>query len=472
MRKPELVEAARIAPLPVLPVFFRLAGRTALIAGGGEDAAWKAELLLASGAFLRIAAEASCAAHFRFAQNHERAIFLSRTWHEEDFTDCALAIGGFDVEEDARDFATSARRAGVPVNVIDRPVFCDFQFGSIVNRAPVVVSISTDGAAPALGQAIRERIEMLLPASLSHWAQVAKAIRAEVASRIATGRERLAFWRRFAEMAFTRPAADAATFLDNAQVEQKAGKVTIVGAGPGAADYLTLKAVRALQCAEIILFDDLVSDEVLDFARREAKRMTVGKRGGRASCRQGDINALMLKLAKEGKHVVRLKSGDPMIFGRAGEEISALEAAGVDVEVVPGITAALAAASRLKVSLTHRDHAQGLKFITGHARDGALPDIDWRAAADPSVTLMVYMGARLAGDLAARLIGEGLPAATPAAVAIAVGRRAERFERLALGDLLTRSLRPDEPVLIGIGSVFALAAKNCETAPEPAHHYA
>jgi uroporphyrin-III C-methyltransferase/precorrin-2 dehydrogenase/sirohydrochlorin ferrochelatase len=235
------------------------------------------------------------------------------------------------------------------------------------------------------------------------------------------------------------------------------GRVTLVGAGPGDAELLTLKAVRALQSADVILFDDLVSDEVLELARREAKRMLVGKRGKRESCSQADINDLMVKLARQGKHVVRLKSGDPMIFGRAGEEITELAKHGIVVDVVPGITAALAAAAALGVSLTHRDHAHSVRFVTGHARNGELPiDIDWRGLADPATTLMFYMGGRTAPAIAKNLIAAGLPAVTPVVVAAGVSRKEETRW---YGDLLEMShgispIDHDQPVLIGIGRTF------------------
>jgi uroporphyrin-III C-methyltransferase/precorrin-2 dehydrogenase/sirohydrochlorin ferrochelatase len=323
-----------------------------------------------------------------------------------------------------------------------------------------VVSISTDGAAPALGQAIRQRIETLLPPAISDWARAAKQLRPSLRRRMPDADARAAFWRRFAESAFVTPAGRMSAAVETllAGKSNPRGKVTLVGAGPGDAEYLTLKAVRALQSADIILFDDLVSDDVLDLARREAKRMLVGKRSGRPSCRQEDINRLMLAMARKGKHVVRLKSGDPMIFGRAGEEIDMLEAAGIDVDVAPGVTTALAVAARLKISLTHRDHAQGVKFITGHSRKGGLPDIDWRNAADSSVTLMVYMGARTAPTLARRLIAEGMAPKTPVVIATAVSRPAERLERTTLGALAGAVLDPCEPVLIGIGAVFSQAA--------------
>ncbi|MCH9807980.1 MAG: uroporphyrinogen-III C-methyltransferase [Alphaproteobacteria bacterium] len=235
------------------------------------------------------------------------------------------------------------------------------------------------------------------------------------------------------------------------------GRVTLVGAGPGDPDLLTLKAIKALQSADVILFDALVSDEVLEFARSEAKRMLVGKRGGRVSCKQSDINELMIKLAKQGKHVVRLKSGDPMVFGRAGEEIGELEQAGIPVTVVPGITAASAMASSLLASLTHRDHAQSVRFVTGHARNGELPaDLDWNGLADAETTLVFYMGARTAPLIAERLMAAGLAASTPAVIMAAVTRPNERRWSGDLGTLAHGIAEFDlrSPVLMGIGECF------------------
>lgn len=233
------------------------------------------------------------------------------------------------------------------------------------------------------------------------------------------------------------------------------GRVTLVGAGPGDAEYLTIKALRVLQNADVILFDDLVSDEVLELARREAKRILVGKRGGRESCRQEDINAMMITLAKAGRNVVRLKSGDPMIFGRAGEEIAELERQGIPVDVVPGVTTALALAAELKTSLTHRDCAQSVRFVTGHARNGRLPDnLDWRAMADEATTHIYYMAGRTAPQLAEKLLAAGLAPATPVVVASDVGRVTREIRHHTLRDLATLTIELDRPVIIGIGEAL------------------
>jgi uroporphyrin-III C-methyltransferase/precorrin-2 dehydrogenase/sirohydrochlorin ferrochelatase len=386
-----------------------------------------------------------------------------RPWSIDVFAGAAIAVGDSEDAAEARAFRCAARAAGVPVNTIDKPETCDFQFGSIVNRSPVVIGISTDGAAPILGQAIRRRIEMLLPSSLADWAALAGRIRARVIERLAPGAPRRAFWEAFAERAFgSAPSIGAeaeteALIAVTRTTAPVAGRVTLVGAGPGDPELLTIKAVRALQSADVILFDDLVSDGVLELARREAKRMMVGKRGARESCAQGDINDLMMSLAKSGKHVVRLKSGDPMVFGRAGEEIAALEAAGIPVSVVSGISAAQAMAARLNVSLTHRRHAQSLTLTTGHSLKGELPEtIDWVHAASPHVTTVFYMGARTARLIREQLFSAGIDPSTPVVAIASISRPEERSWQGSVAALETgiAELPVGAPILIGLGRVF------------------
>ncbi|MEF2073956.1 siroheme synthase CysG [Consotaella aegiceratis] len=468
--------------LASLPVFYDLIGKRVVVAGGSAAAAWKAELLAVAGAHVALYASADALSDEMQALLASTPVAgaiepMNRDWDADVFSGAAIAIGDCEDEDEAAAFAAAARTAGVPVNVIDRPAFCDFRFGSIVNRSPVVVGISTDGAAPILGQAIRRRIETLLPPALADWARLASAIRAEVMDRLTPGGPRRAFWERFADWAFTAKAPghlaeDAAHRLvqDLARSPKAGGRVTLVGAGPGEAELLTLKAMRALQAADVILFDDLVSDEILELARREAKRMLVGKRAARESCRQEDINAMMIRFAKAGKHVVRLKSGDVSVFGRAGEELAELKRAGIPTAIVPGITAASALASAFGVSLTHRDHASQVRFVTGHSKSGGLPgDLDWQALAEPRATTIFYMGARMAGAIAARLMAEGLPADTPVAIAANLSREDETRDagRLSdLGDLVDR-IGYGRPLLIGVGQVFAEAAMQARTADEP-----
>lgn len=466
-RKPAEAGLTRLGALAKLPVFFDLGDKRAIVAGGSAGAAWKAELLAASGAQVEIFAvdpgDDMRALVARGAADGELALH-ERPWSVDVFAGAALAVGDFEDEAEAKAFRCAAKAAGVPVNTIDKPETCDFQFGSIVNRSPVVIGISTDGAAPILGQTIRRKIEMLLPASLSEWAGVARDIRGKVMGALQPGPQRRQFWEALSERAFRNSSSPEPALLEamiadcRAGTSMASGRVSLVGAGPGDAELLTIRAVRALQSADVILFDDLVSDDILELARREAKRMMVGKRGRRESCAQEDINALMLALARQGKHVVRLKAGDPMIFGRAGEEISALEAAGIPVSVVPGITSAQALAVSLNRSLTHRDHAQSLTLMTGHSRKGELPQtIDWSRAASPNATLVVYMGAKQAGALVARLAASGLAEATPTVAIASLSRAEEKRWCGAMRELPAgiETLPAGAPILIGIGGVFA-----------------
>ena len=475
---------ARLAPLSVLPLFADLRGRPVLVVGGGEGAAWKAELLAAAGAHVRLVLgggeEGFCEAARELASRARNVRVTDRAWTAHDLAGLGppdatgiapdrpvLALIDTPCHGEAGAFAALARAMGVTVNAIDKPVHGDVTFGSIVNRSPIVVGISTDGAAPILGQAIRQRIETLLPPGLADWAGAMRRSRSRVMAMLPDRSRRRAFFERFADRAFRQafpegaddPILDLAVAASDAP-DEPVGHVTLVGAGPGGAGLLTLDAVRALQSADIVLFDALVGEDVLELARREARRMLVGKRAGRESCRQEDINALMLKLARQGRRVVRLKSGDPMVFGRAGEEIEALEREGVTHAIVPGVTAAQALAASLGMSLTHRAHARSLRLVTGHGAKGGLPDdLDWPGLADPATTLVVYMGARTARSLAERLVASGLPPDTPAAAVSALTRPEERrwigrIDALADG---VATLDADQPIAIAIGDALRFA---------------
>jgi uroporphyrin-III C-methyltransferase/precorrin-2 dehydrogenase/sirohydrochlorin ferrochelatase len=438
-RKPSEAKPPRMEALARLPLFFAYEGKRALVAGGGTGAAWKAELLSATGAAVDVYAEHPSEEMLALAAQAPKGEITihPRAWRPEDFKDAAIAIGGCESDEEAASFAAAARAAGVPVNVIDKPAFCDFAFGAIVNRSPLVIGVSTDGAAPVFGQAIRAKLEALIPFGFSRWAEAARRWRKNVQSSGLSFGGRRRFWQIFTAHAVAHPneepaLADFDKFLSETRGEGEAlerGSVTLVGAGPGDPELLTLRAVRALQSADVILIDDLVAPEILDFARREAKKMLVGKTASGPSCKQEEINSLMISLARAGKRVVRLKGGDPMIFGRAGEEIAACRAEGIPVEVVPGVTAAQGAASRLAVSLTHRRAARRLQYVTGHAEDGHLPaDFDWRSLADPTATTVVSMPMRTIAEFAQKAIEHGLDPATPA-IAVA------------------RATRPDEAVI-------------------------
>jgi uroporphyrin-III C-methyltransferase/precorrin-2 dehydrogenase/sirohydrochlorin ferrochelatase len=471
VRTPSETRPPRMEPLARLPVFLALEGRRALIAGGTPPAAWKAELLSAAGAEIDVyAAEPSDEMVELAAQPPRGRIAIHRrSWEADDLADAAIAVGAFDDETDAAHFAIAARAAGVPVNVIDKPRYCDFAFGAIVNRSPLVIGISTDGAAPVFGQAIRARLEALLPLGFARWAEAARRWRREVQSSGLSFAGRRRFWQHFTARAIREPGhepcvEDFLSLLNETKAEGESvdkGSVVLVGAGPGDPELLTLRAVRALQSADVILFDDLVSSEILDFARREAKKMLVGKTGHGPACQQSDINDLMVALAKAGKRVVRLKGGDPMIFGRAGEEIAACRAAGIAVEVVPGISAAQGAASRLGVSLTHRREARRLQYITGHGADGKLPpDLDWQSLADPAATTAIYMPVKTLAEFADRAIAQGLDPATPAVAVARATRPDQATIACSIAELPARLAAAGlpGPVVVMIGSAFAEVA--------------
>jgi uroporphyrin-III C-methyltransferase / precorrin-2 dehydrogenase / sirohydrochlorin ferrochelatase len=467
-RTPSEAKPARMGALARLPVFLSLDGKRAVLAGGSPAAAWKAELLSASGARVDVYATDVCDELQQLAADPPRgAIVINRRlWSAEIFADAAIAVGAFEDDEAAATFAGAARAAGVPVNVIDKPEFCDFSFGAIVNRSPLVIGISTDGAAPVFAQAIRAKLEALLPKGFADWATAAARWRNALKLSGLSFAARRKFWQIFTAHAVANPErAPAQSDFDSFIAEVKglgasveSGSVTLVGAGPGDPELLTLRAVRALQSADVILFDDLVSREVMDFARREARKMLVGKTGFGPSCTQEDINTLMVSLAKQGKRVVRLKGGDPLIFGRAAEEIAACEAASIPVDVVPGITSVQGAAARLGIALTDRKKARRLQYVTGHAKQGGLPtDVDWRSLADPATTTAVFMPTRTLAALADKAIAEGLDPRTPA---VAISRATRPDQAVVTAPIAELAVRLAQaglpgPVLVMIGKTIS-----------------
>lgn len=430
--------AARIAPLPNLPLFLKLGGRKAVVVGASDGADWKAELLAAAGA---------------------KVVRLTESWSPEDLKGATIVVADVADRGEADRLVEAAHATGAVVNMVDQTDLCDVLFGTIVNRAPVVIAISTDGAAPMLGQSIRTRIESVLPIGLSAWASAAKEWRSLLKQRIPGFADRKRFWERFVELAWHKTDKNPGELDFEALLSGEArakGRVTLVGAGPGDPELLTLKAVRALQTATVVLYDDLIGPEVLELARREAKRIAVGKRGGGRSCSQAEINAQMVDLARAGESVVRLKGGDPLIFGRATEEIAACRAAGIEVSVVPGISAAQGAAASLDLSLTERRHARRVQFVTGHGADGKLPaDIDWSSVADSKATTVLYMPRKTLGAFVRKALAAGLDPATPA---VAIASATLPQETHAAGaiheiDLLAAGLPTGAPVTVIIGWV-------------------
>lgn len=456
--------------LSCLPVFFSLAGKRVVLSGGSPAIVWKAELCQAAGAEIEVFAEYPCAGLVALAGRRPAIALIRRAVKVEDFHGAALAIAEVQSAAEAERLEAAAHAAGVSLNIIDKPACSDFQFGAIVDRSPLVVGISTSGGAPILSQALRGRLEALLPRGLRLWALKAKAWRENLASLPPIVRRR--FWDLMSQEALAGRHAPsdttvAALLMSAAEQAPKLGSVAIVGAGPGDPELLTLKALRALQSADAILYDDLVGPEILTMARREAEKIPVGKRGYKPSCRQDHIVSLMVSLARQGKRVVRLKGGDPMVFGRANEEIAALRKAVIPVEVIPGVTAALGAAASLQVSLTERAKARRLQFITAHAHDGKLPeDMDWRALCDPRASTAVYMGVRTLGALSARLLANGMDPATPALlIEHATGERERHiFGTIESLPAKVAAVEPAGPCVILIGEAF----RNAFSLPEMA----
>jgi uroporphyrin-III C-methyltransferase/precorrin-2 dehydrogenase/sirohydrochlorin ferrochelatase len=435
----------RIAPLATLPLFHKLEGRKAVVVGASQGALWKAELLEAAGADVLV---------------------LRGGWRAADLAGAAIAVADIADDGEARRFIDAAHAAGAVVNIIDRTALCDVTFGTIVNRSPVVLGISTDGGAPMLGQSIRARIEAVLPRGLSAWAEAAKAWRPRLKQKISTFADRRAFWEKFVGRAWANVdrapgEADFAALAGGAEPVRAGGSVTLVGAGPGDPDLLTLKAVRALQAATMILYDDLVGPEVLELARREATRIAVGKKGHGPSCKQSEINERIVTLALAGETVVRLKGGDPSIFGRATEEILACKAAGVPVSIVPGISAAQGAAAALGFSLTERGEARSVRILTGHGADGKLPtDIDWAGVADPQATTILYMPRKTLAAFAREALAKGLDPATPAAAIASATRPEQAHVAGTVAEIasLADALPEGAPVIVLIGRVARHAA--------------
>jgi len=482
-RSPTEMRPPRMRPLARLPVFYALAGKRVVVAGGSAAAAWKAELLSAAAAHVDVYASDPTEELVAVAAHPPLGLITlhDKPWRAEDLAGAALAVGAFDDGVQAARFAAAARAAGVPVNVIDKPTHCDFAFGAIINRSPLVIGVSTDGAAPVFGLAIRAKLEAMIPQGLARWANAARSWRPRLKPAGLSFAARRKFWEIFTAFAVTHPdrepeQPDYEAFLVATARNEKAaelGSVTLVGAGPGDPELLTLRALRALQSADVVLIDDLVSPAILDFARREAKKMLVGKTGFGPSCKQEEINATMIALANAGKRVVRLKGGDPMLFGRAGEEIAACRAAHIAVEVVPGITAAQGVASRIAVSLTQRRIARRVQYITGHAEHGKLPDdIDWAALADPAATTVIYMPRKTIGEMAARAIAHGLDAATPAVAVINATRPDETIVVATLAEIGGRlnQFPAEGPAIVVIGLVlrelYAQAQAAESAAPE------
>jgi uroporphyrin-III C-methyltransferase / precorrin-2 dehydrogenase / sirohydrochlorin ferrochelatase len=448
------------------PVFFDLAGQKVLIVGGGEVALRKVSLLERTGALITVVAPRIVPELMQRAAAGKLKLAI-REFAPADLDGARLVIVATSRRAVNRWIAKLSESRNIPVNVVDDREASRFIVPAIIDRDPVLVAVSTGGTSPVLARRLRERLEALIPKRIGALASWLKALRGATRKKLRDTDERRRFFeavvdgpagRRFIEGDSRGALRIAQQLLARTSVAPRAaGEVTLVGAGPGDPELLTLKALRALQDADVILHDRLVSDAVLDLARRDAVRICVGKSAGKDGSTQAEINALLIEHAAEGRRVVRLKGGDPFVFGRGGEELQALAAARISFSVVPGITAALGAAAYAGIPLTHRDHAHGVTFVTGHAPgDGQEPD--WRALAMPGITAVFYMGLARLDQLVEKLLEHGAPGSRPAAI-VAQGTTAN--QRVITATLATirhiaAAAELESPALLVVGDVVAL----------------
>jgi len=460
-----------------LPIFLDLRDRHCLVVGGSETAARKAELLLRAGARVDVAAPGL---HEGFARlphaEHVKRVADAFTPDLLDGKDAVIVV-----EDDAaaaKVVADAARARHIPVNVVDKPEVCSFIMPSIIDRSPVMVAVSSGGEAPVLSRLLRARLETLIPASYGRLAALAGRFKKAVRGKFGTTEQRRKFWERaflspIAEMVFSgreqEAEASLQAMLESEGNAPETGEVYLVGAGPGNPDLLTFRALRLMQQADVVVYDRLVSPPILDMCRRDADRFYVGKERDNHAVPQDEINMVLVRLAKEGKRVLRLKGGDPFIFGRGGEEIETLREHGVPFQVVPAVTAAAGVASYAGIPLTHRDHAQALILVTGHLKDGTM-DLDWDMLCRPRQTIVIYMGLKGLVTLCDEMKKHGMPGDTPAAI---VQQGTTLNQKTVVGTLDTlpalaaqAELKP--PTLIIVGSVVSLHAKLNWFHPEPA----
>jgi uroporphyrin-III C-methyltransferase/precorrin-2 dehydrogenase/sirohydrochlorin ferrochelatase len=466
------------------PIFLDIRNRTCLVVGGGVVAARKTESLLRAGAHVIIVSPLlSPELRERLS---ERSLKGRITHRAEVFSpphleEVVLVVAATENAEVNHEVSQAARQRHIPVNVVDDPALCSFIMPAIVDRSPVLIAVSSGGTSPVLARLLRARLETLVPAAYGRLAAYAAAFRAHAKQRFPQPDKRRRFWENvlqgpFAELVLAGKDQAANDQLDRLlnrggydgdedhqvreAMEEVSGEVYLVGAGPGNPDLLTLGAMRLMQQADVVVYDRLVSPEILDMVRRDATRIYAGKERSRHVMPQESINDLLVRLAKEGKRVLRLKGGDPFIFGRGGEEIETLSSQGIPFQVVPGITAASGAASFAGIPLTHRDYAQSCIFVTGHLKDGSV-NLDWKTLARPNQTIVIYMGLLGLPVLCDQLIAHGLPATTPAAI---VQQGTTQNQRVLTGTLetlprLTAEAHLTPPTLIIVGEVVKLHGK-------------
>ena len=449
-----------------LPLFFDITIKPCLVVGGGSVAARKVAQLRKANAQVCVVAPELCSNLSELADKNS-IDYICDNFNEKNLQDKMLVIAATDDKTLNQHISELAKQRNIPVNVVDDPELCSFIMPSIVDRDPVQIAISTGGASPVLARLLRARLEALIPAAYGQLAVLMNKFRNKVKAKFPDIQQRRRYWENVlqgsvAEMIYSgqqKSALDALERTLNAEdvnVNQT-GEVYLVGAGPGDPDLLNFRALRLMQQAEVILYDRLVAPAIVDLCRKDAERIYVGKKRDQHTLPQEDISQLLVDLAKQGKRVLRLKGGDPFIFGRGGEEIALLANENIPFQVIPGITAASGCASYAGIPLTHRDYAHSCVFITGHLKDGSM-DLNWETLIQPKQTIVVYMGVMGLELFCHELIKRGLPGTMPAAL---IQQGTTPKQKVYIGDLLTlpdiskqQSIKP--PTMIIIGEVVKL----------------
>ncbi|WP_089375891.1 siroheme synthase CysG [Methylobacillus rhizosphaerae] len=461
--------------METLPIFMKIRHRPCLVIGGGDVASRKVSLLQRAGASITVVAPELHPALRKLSD--EGAIHHQAMHFEPECLDeAALVIAATDDEQVNRDVSIAAQARNIPVNVVDAPELCTFIMPSIVDRSPLLIAISSGGAAPVLARMLRTRIETMIPSTYGRLAAFAAGFRDEVKLRFSNGQQRRIFWEEVFQGAIGEQVLsgqEAAASRAMRQVldgngELNYGEVYLVGGGPGDPDLLTFRALRLMQQADVCVYDKLVSREVMELVRRDAELIYVGKSRDQHTLPQEDINQLLVRLAKEGKRVLRLKGGDPFIFGRGGEEIETLMDNDIPFQVVPGITAANGVSSYAGIPLTHRDYAQSCLFTTGHLKDGTV-NLDWPALVRPKQTVVIYMGLVGLPEICRQMIAHGAPETLPIAI---VQQGTTQRQRVVDGTLATlpglvATAELRAPCLIIVGEVVRLREKLAWFAPSP-----
>lgn len=448
------------------PIFLKLKQQNCLVLGAGEIAARKIELLLRAQASVSVIAPEACDTVLNLHRKG-RINYIDKRFDEQDIKEFHLIVAATNDDSINILAANLAKKHNIPINVVDNPKLCSFIFPAIIDRSPIIAAVSSGGAAPVLTRLIRARLESLIPSAYGRLAELAEKYRPMAKQKITTINQRRIFWEKvlqgpIAEQVFSGQHQDAEhqllTSLQNySGTDQHIGEVYLVGAGPGDPDLLTFRALRLMQQADVVVYDRLVSDQILDLVRRDAEKIYVGKQRDNHSVPQESINDLLARLALSGKRVVRLKGGDPFIFGRGGEEIETLMQQNIHFQIVPGITAASGCACYAGIPLTHRDHAQSCTFVTGHLKDNSV-NLNWDQLSAPNQTIVIYMGLVGLQQICSSLIEHGSPKDLPIAV---VQQGTTSNQRIITGTLdtiasIVEQQHVSAPTLIIIGTVVKL----------------